>query len=80
MNKCTMIIFLLFFVPVVQGMFHHKKKDNQYSKVDQKPTIHNIEDDLKRLKEEQLQYRSKKHKELEDKPTDVRLGVVTEKK
>jgi hypothetical protein len=36
-------------------------------------------DDVKKLKEDQLQYRSK-HKALKDEPTDVRLGVVIENK
>jgi hypothetical protein len=78
MNKHVMIMFLLFSVSVAQAMWF-KHKDKNDVKHDQKDTIHNLGDDVKRLKEEQLQYRSK-HKALKDEPTDVRLGVVIENK
>lgn len=79
MNKHVVIVgCLLCSAPILQGMKKEDKNNNQYFKVDQKTKVRNLDDDLKKLKEEQQQYRSK-HKVLKDEPNNVRLDAGEKK-
>jgi hypothetical protein len=77
MNKHRVLtISLLFFGSTVQSMFKHKKAVGNNAELDKK-TIHSL-DDVKKLREDQLQYRNK-HKVFKDESNDVRLGVDEKK-
>ncbi len=71
MNKHMIFTFsLLFYGSMSQGMFKHKKHTDHTAEQD-KTSIKTL-DDIKKLKEDQQQFRSK-HKAFKDEPNDVRL-------
>jgi hypothetical protein len=77
MNKYSVLISsLLFSVSASEGMFK-KDKDKKHFEHDNKNTIHNL-DDVKKLKEDQLEYRSK-HKVFKDEPNDVAAKMIEKK-
>jgi hypothetical protein len=79
MNKYMVLTFsLLFFCSTSQAMLKHKKSTEHNSEQDTKTKITNLDDGIKKLREDQLQYRSK-HKAFKDEPNDVRLNTGEKK-
>ena len=77
-NKYTVLMsFLLLFALSLEGMFKYKKPHEHTFEQDGKTKIQTL-DDVKKLKEDQQQYRGK-HKLFKDEPNDVRLNVSEQK-
>jgi hypothetical protein len=78
MNKYILLsISLLFCGSISQAMFKHKKHTDHNIEQDHKTKITTL-DDIKKLREDQQQFRSK-HKAFKDEPNDVRLNVDEKK-